>query len=463
MLNTSLVWFRNDLRTIDNPALFEARERGPVVAVFLLAQEQWQSHHVAPRRLSFLKKSLSLLQQDLLALNIPLLVRPAPLFADAAATITALARQWNAQRVFCNAEYPLNEQRRDRDVFKACRDAGIDFERHHGGVIVAPGTLRTQAQKPYTVFTPFKRRWLETLTPDAWTPLPVPEAQQKISGYSASDDTATLEAIASLPDHNIDQWPAGEAEATSRLHRFLDERVEDYQRLRDFPAREGTSQLSPYLSIGAISARSCLAAARRRNGIRLNVTPGQNKGLDTWVSELIWREFYRHVCADFPHISRGAAFKRETDRLRWRHDPEQFDRWREGMTGYPLVDAGMRQLKETGWMHNRVRMITAMFLSKHLLLDWRLGERHFMETLIDGDFAANNGGWQWSASTGTDAVPYFRIFNPTSQQKKFDPTRVYIDRWVPELRDGTADSSYPEPLVDHAAARERALAFFKRG
>ena len=194
--------------------------------------------------------------------------------------------------------------------------------------------------------------------------------------------------------------------------------------------------------------------------------------LDGWINELVWREFYRHVIAAFPHVSRGEAFRRETDAIRWRHAPEEFEAWQNGLTGYPFVDAAMRQLRDTGWMHNRLRMVTAMFLSKHLLIDWREGERHFMNNLVDGDFASNNGGWQWSASTGTDAAPYFRIFNPAAQGKKFDPGGVFTRRLVPELADvpdrylfephasGLA-LDYPQPIVEHRFARERALAAFR--
>jgi len=459
MTNLSLVWFRNDLRTADNPALFEAAERGSVIGVFLVADEQWQAHDVAPIRIGFLRSTLCQLRARLQALNIPLLVQRAPRFSDAAGSIVRLAQAFRADRVFCNAEYPLNEVRRDRAVYQACRDNGIALERFHGGVIVPPGSLRTTEGKPYTVFTPFKRRWLDTLSTDAWHPLPVPRSQQPLTG-SLPEIPSFEAALQCLPAVAHSDWPAGEAEADRRLQTFLKQRAQDYQQLRDFPAAPATSQLSAYLSIGAISARACLTAARRSNDNQLNARPGKRPGLDSWISELIWREFYRHVCADFPHISTGAAFRRETDALQWRQNPDQFERWCAGRTGYPLVDAGMRQLAATGWMHNRLRMVTAMFLSKHLLLDWRKGERHFMRSLIDGDFAANNGGWQWSASTGTDAAPYFRIFNPSSQQKKFDPDAEFIRRWVPEFADDS--SSYPEPIVDHAAARKRALAFFKR-
>jgi len=225
------------------------------------------------------------------------------------------------------------------------------------------------------------------------------------------------------------------------------------KRLLCIGAQYTTSRLSPYLAIGAVSVRSCFHQAGRLP---------TNPGVETWQSELIWREFYRHVIALFPHVSQGRSFRQEMDTLQWRADPTALSAWKAGQTGYPLVDAGMRQLLATGFMHNRLRMITAMFLTKHLLIDWREGERHFMAHLRDADFASNNGGWQWSASTGTDAAPYFRIFNPESQAKKFDGAGAYIRQFVPELGDGRSDAAYPAPIVDHRAARERALAFFKR-
>jgi deoxyribodipyrimidine photo-lyase len=466
--NTSLVWFRNDLRVTDNPALNAAAENGSVVAVFLISDQQWTEHYVAARRLGFLKGCLQDLEKQLQTLNIPLLIEHAASFAEAPEVLLKVADAWHCRRLDCNAEYPLNEQRRDRCVASACDSAGLSFSLHHGGVVVPPGSVNTATGQPYTVFTPFKRRWLSILNPDDWSPQSAPTPQAKISHDSSSQlqnsETQSQRLLGLLPDHSDESWPAGGKEAQRRLEIFLARKATGYQQQRDIPSENGTSGLSPYLSIGAISARTCLAAARQMNDQQLNVKPGGRPGLDTWISELVWREFYRHVTASFPHISTGAAFRRETDQLEWRQDTEAFERWCQGMTGYPLVDAGMRQLNNTGWMHNRLRMVTAMFLSKHLLLDWRLGERYFMENLIDGDFAANNGGWQWSASTGTDSVPYFRIFNPTSQAKKFDARSEFIRRWVPEIDGLTFESatSYPAPMVDHAIARQRALDFFKR-
>jgi deoxyribodipyrimidine photo-lyase len=366
------VWFRNDLRVTDNPALNTAAESGPVVAVFLISDEQWAQHHVATRRLAFLKGCLLDLENQLETLNIPLVIGHAASFAQAPAALLEIASSWHAASIDCNAEYPLNEQRRDRQVANACATAGLRFNRHHGGVIVPPGSVSTAAGAPYTVFSPFKRRWLSQLTPDDWSPEPPPKRQANI-GDAPGPQLNNERLLALLPDHNDDNWPAGSKEAERRLEIFLSRKAAGYQQQRDIPSQAGTSGLSPYLSIGAISARTCLAAARELNDQRLNVKPGARPGLDTWISELVWREFYRHVTAAFPHISTGAAFRRETDQLEWRKDPAAFERWCQGMTGYPLVDAGMRQLNETGWMHNRLRMVTAMFLSKHLLLDWRLG------------------------------------------------------------------------------------------
>ena len=242
-----------------------------------------------------------------------------------------------------------------------------------------------------------------------------------------------------------------------------------YQSDRDRPAVDGTSRLSPYLAVGAMSARRCIAAARARNGGAL---ASGDVGAATWISELIWREFYAHVTAAFPgHQPRARVPRRSADRVRWRDDPAGYRAWTEGRTGYPLVDAAMRQLASTGWMHNRLRMLTAMFLTKHLLIDWRLGERHFMDLLVDGDFAANNGGWQWSASTGTDAAPYFRIFNPVTQAKKFDAGRDVRAPMGAGTRALEAPAlfepwrfggvkGYPAPIVEHGAARQRALKAF---
>ena len=269
-----------------------------------------------------------------------------------------------------------------------------------------------------------------------------------------------------------DLWPAGEDEARQRLATFADQQIDYYQDERDFPAKPGTSQLSAYLAAGVISPRQCLHAALQSNQGEFE---SGSPGAVTWINELLWREFYKHILVGYPRVSKQRAFRAETEALAWRQVPEELAAWQEARTGLPIIDAAMRQLLETGWMHNRLRMVVAMFLTKNLLIDWREGERFFMRHLIDGDLAANNGGWQWSASTGTDAAPYFRIFNPLSQSEKFDREGLFIKHWLPELAGldkkavhnpaalgslfGVA--GYPKPMVDLGRSRDRALAAFR--
>lgn len=286
--------------------------------------------------------------------------------------------------------------------------------------------------------------------------------------------TCPSPSTASKDPNLADRWPSGEKHALSRLKAFIDNRIADYADHRDTPSLGGTSTLSPPLAAGILSPRQCLHAALAANQNRID--SGKN-GVVVWIQELIWREFHKSVLVGFPRVSRARAFKQDTERIRWKDDGKAFKAWCEGRTGYPIVDAAMRQLNATGWMHNRLRMITAAFLTKDLLIDWRKGEAYFASRLIDFDLASNNGGWQWSASTGTDAQPYFRIFNPTSQSERFDPDGAFIRKWVPELEDlpakqihAPADKAgrdlfsgldYPDPIVDHAKARDRAIKVFK--
>lgn len=266
-------------------------------------------------------------------------------------------------------------------------------------------------------------------------------------------------------------WPTGEGFALEQLDVFIENHLSDYKLERDFPNVKGTSQLSPYLNLGILSIRQCLQALFRTEHGNFHIA---NEGQQTWLDELLWREFYQHILFDFPHVSKHIPFKKDTQKIKWNHNPEHLTAWQTGQTGIPIIDAGMRQLQKTGWMHNRVRMITAMFLCKNLLIDWRIGEQWFMEHLIDGDLAANNGGWQWCASTGTDAVPYFRIFNPIAQSKKFDPNGDYIRQWVDELADldnkmihepysskTPLQLNYPKPIVDLKETRMKAIETFK--
>ncbi|MFP4137879.1 MAG: deoxyribodipyrimidine photo-lyase [Halomonas sp.] len=466
-MTPTLMWFRSDLRLHDNRALAAAARRGPVVAVTLRALPQWRRHGHGANQLDFRARGVAALKEGLEGLNIPLLHRDIDDFAEAPAALLAIARETGAGALHFNREYPVDELARDAAVVEAFEAAGLSARGHHDAVVFAPGELLTGKGDYYGVFTPFARAWHRRLDADRLAVVEPPAPQAPIG--IESDPLPSLPALEDTPVGGR-RWPAGEVPAADRLERFLRFRGRHYARQRDFPAVRGTSELSPYLALGMLSHRQCLQAVLAENHGRL---AEGDEGLVAWVNELVWREFYRHVAVGFPRVCRHLPFQRHTEALAWRDDDAGFAAWCEGRTGYPIVDAAMRQLLATGWMHNRLRMITAMFLAKHLLIDWRRGEAFFMRHLVDGEFCANNGGWQWAASTGTDAAPYFRIFNPTTQSRRFDPDGAFLAEWLPELaglpararhdppRDLLGTTGYPGPIVDHRAARARALDAFK--
>jgi len=459
-----LLWLRSDLRVHDNAALASAMAAGPTIACFVLSPKQWRGHDVGDARIAFLLRTLTGLSADLAKLRVPLKLLRAPTFDNVPGVLARFAKKYQIQGVHFNAEYPLNERKRDSKTTRALEALGCNVKVFESSVVRSPGTVLTGNSEPYTVFTPFKRRWLAELG-SGLEEAPTPRAQKALGidadAIPAKLDGANIGMLADL-------WPGGEQAALARMTAFCIDGVADYKEARDLPALPGTSSLSAYLSVGALSPRRCFAAAGVRNA---SDYAALDDGPSTWLSELIWREFYRHVIAQFPHVSQLRPFKRGMAPVPWRHAEADFAAWCSGNTGYPIVDAAQRQLLATGWMHNRLRMITAMFLTKHLLIHWRWGERHFMQHLVDGDFAANNGGWQWSASTGTDAAPYFRIFNPITQAKRFDGQGEFIKQYVPELENlsgkallepwSISGHTYPPPIVDHKFARERALAAFK--
>ena len=465
-----LIWLRSDLRITDNTALSAACERGPTIALWLISPGQWHAHDDAPCKVDFWLRNLREMRQALDALNIPLLIRKIDTWDEAAATLLAVCQQHRIEAVHWNDEYGVNERRRDDAVRTQLAGAGIQPHSYLDQLLLAPGTILTRSGGYFQVFGQFKRACLEHLHRS------LPALAGKVRRQAPLDIGSDpipwqVDGFDKPADSLRELWPAGEQEAQARLTRFLDEVVEDYQRLRDLPAKPGTSQLSAYLAAGVISPRQCLHAALSSN--RGEFDSG-SEGVQTWVNELLWREFYKHILVGYPQVAQHRAFRPHTEALPWRDAPEDLKAWQEGRTGFPIIDAAMQQLLHTGWMHNRLRMLVAMFLSKNLLIDWRLGERHFMRHLIDGDLAANNGGWQWSASTGTDSVPYFRIFNPQSQSERFDPEGNFIRHWLPQLNsldnkkihaplmlaDNLANT-YHEPIVDLASSRRRALAAFQ--
>ncbi len=471
-----LIWFRQDLRVQDHAALWHATQAGPTIALVILSPRQWQLHHDAPIKIDFYLRQLQSLKEELARLNIPLLVHTIPLWKDVPEYFATLMQQLPIQHVYANIELGVNELKRDQAVQKHLNRQGKELVLFHDRTLFPVGSIRNQSNLPYQVFGAFKKTCYQRLQPALPQCYPTPAPQQAITDLklipSTDIKTLQLEYRKHIPHSHDHEWQVGEAYALQQLDHLVEEQLDHYQLARDFPARAGTSQLSAYLNIGIISIRQCVQALFRSQQGHFEI---QSDGQQSWLDELLWREFYQHILFDFPHVSRRLPFKPSTQAIPWRDDPVALAKWQQGQTGIPIVDAGMRQMLATGWMHNRVRMICAMFLSKNLLIDWRKGEQWFMQHLIDGDLAANNGGWQWCASTGTDAVPYFRIFNPVSQSQKFDPHGKYLRKWLPELahlddkmihepyaNNNIQAVDYPAAMVDLKASRAHAIEVFKR-
>lgn len=459
-----LVWYRNDLRTLDHSGLSAAAATGePVIALFVTTEQQWAEHHMADCKRNLIYAQLADLSAELAKLNIPLLIDTADTYSNSLDCVLKRCQQFEVRQVHFCYEYELNEARRDQLLVDRLEQEDVQPCGYHDSVIFKPGQVLKPDDSPYSVFTPFKKKWLVKLQQH------MPACQARVKPRPRHDVKASL-----LPDF-VDNtyWPAGEQQVLAQLRKFCRKQVAEYDEHRDFPALDATSRLSPYLSIGVISPRQALQRLLAEQG---DATFASNSGAGVWLSELIWREFYRHLSSFYPELSKGACVKEKYEKLRWRNDEDEFQAWCDGQTGYPIVDAAMRQLNQTGWMHNRLRMIVASFLIKDLQIDWHWGERYFMQQLIDGDYAANNGGWQWSASTGHDAAPYFRIFNPTTQGERFDKAGEFIRNYCPELSDvpdkyihkphvyaGKSDIKldYPQPVVDHKQSREATLAMYR--
>lgn len=525
-----LMWFRRDLRIADNTALTalceRANEEGAIVsAVFFLTPHQWRSHDMSLSQVDHIARTLPLLATALQTqLNIELTVYVCADFDDSIKAISELCEIQNIRCVMANHEYEGNERHRDEQLTIEWRKKDIEFIRWHDQCVLPPKTITTNdGDSMYKVFTPFYKKWRDTLEAgfiDAHHPPKVKHKLPKaltesltlkpakaqantsarierithslVADYKEALEKQLAQKQAEQEQNYIDyesqlkqsrtDYLAGETAARQSLSDFIADDIHRYNISRDKPSLQATSHMSAYLTIGVISARQCyLAAVNAHEQLQDNAS--DNNDINRWISELAWRDFYRHVLADKPELIRHQAYKVDVDqKIAWSYDKQDFAAWCRGQTGIPLVDAAMRCLNATGFMHNRLRMVTAMFLTKDLLIDWRLGERYFMQQLIDGDFASNNGGWQWSASTGTDSAPYFRIMNPFSQGASHDTQGEFIKTWLPELKEVPASIlhsedkmrkalkkggnlqkiDYPLPMVAHKEARERAIAEFKK-
>jgi len=465
-MTTHLVWFRADLRLHDNIALAAAcrSQDARVLALFIATPEQWREHGMAPRQAAYLRAHLNALQQGLAEKGIPLIYEEVSDFAAQSDKVQQICDAHNVTHLFYNYQYEFNEQQRDRQLEN--RLTKVVCQGFDDSVMLAPGSVMTGNHEMYKVFTPFKNAYLKRLKEG------LPEC---VAAPAARGEALTVSAEISVDypqrDFDPDHFPPTEKAAIAQLRQFCKQQAAEYEAQRDFPAIEGTSRLSACLALGVLSPRQCLHRLLAEQPQALDGGPGA-----VWLNELIWREFYRHLMTYHPDLCKHRPFIRWTDKVQWQQDDARLQAWQNGQTGYPIVDAAMRQLNETGWMHNRLRMIVASFLVKDLLIDWRAGERYFISQLIDGDLAANNGGWQWAASTGTDAAPYFRIFNPTTQGQRFDATGEFIRQWLPELADVPGKSihepwvwadktgetlDYPRPIVDHKQARVATLAAYE--
>ena len=505
--------------TISNSA------QSKIHALFVVTAEQWLEHDMSIVQMDFIFRTLKVLATSLFdQLDIELHVLKTADFDSCIETVVNFCQQHSITHMASNYEYEVNEMQRDAAIEQRLKQQDIEFSRYHDQCILPPKSVTTNDETMYKVFTPFYKKWqsiLETSPPNLYPTEKVnsdkPAAERLSQILATIDDlhqqtlrlfskayfeaeSANQDDQAQLLKNAEETFVAGEIAAYQQLQTFLAEDVQRYDIARDQPSLEATSRLSAYLTIGAISPRVCYLKAKQAaeaiyeaNALnRSEKQPtkplensneaGAEQDIQRWISELAWRDFYRHVIADRPDIVKGTAFNKVADtKVNWSYDEQDFSRWCQGQTGVPLIDAAMRCLNQTGFMHNRLRMVTAMFLTKDLFIDWRWGERYFMQRLIDGDFASNNGGWQWSASVGTDAAPYFRIMNPFSQAKTHDKEAIFIKTWLPELKaikpsilhdeaklrqalstkGELANVDYPQPMVEHKQARLYAIGQFK--
>ncbi|TCS15048.1 deoxyribodipyrimidine photo-lyase [Caulobacter sp. BK020] len=464
-----IVWLRNDLRLIDNPALAAAAATGrPVIPLYVL-DETPGVRGMGAASLWWLDKSLAALAASLEALGARLILRR----GSARAVLEAMIAEARPSAVVWNRLYDAAAIDRDSALKAWLREEGVACESFNAGLLSEPWTVKNGAGQPYKVFTPYWRAAREQLHHVHVEPapkiLPAPES------WPLTETLESWNLHPTKPDWSkgFDLWTPSEAGATARLNDFLSGPVERYDRQRDLPGVEATSRLSPHLHFGEIGPRQVWVAAR--NAVEAGDAPAGP--VETFLSEIGWREFNHSILFHNPDLPQ-ANFRPEFDGFPWSRDDAAFDAWSRGETGYPIVDAGLRELWATGFMHNRVRMIVASFLVKHLLIDWRAGEAWFWDTLVDADLANNVGNWQWVAGSGADAAPYFRIFNPIAQGQKFDPAGTYVRRWVPELAslpdalihepwkapaqlEPATRRLYGEPIVGHSAARERALEAYR--
>lgn len=466
-----LIWFRNDIRTIDNKAFFYAcnNENIRIFAIFIAPIKQWEKHNLSKYQIYFIYENVLKLKKALFKLGIKLTLKKCSDFISMLKCIKNFCEKNKIKEIFYNKQYELNELKRDEKLRNFLGNR-IKINSFDDNVILPPGSVLNKKKEMYKIFTPFRKEFINQLNINIKDieSLPVP----KIRKYKSFQTNINIEKN---PYCNFQlkekRFFSGEKNAIKMLSYFCEKKIKNYSKNRNIPSINGTSLLSPYLAIGVISPRQCFNTLKNKYN---NFLEKKNDAF-FWLNEIIWREFYRHLISAYPFICKNEPFIEWTKKIKWINDKKMILAWKKGLTGYPIVDAGMRQLNKIGWMHNRLRMITASFLVKDLLTDWRIGESYFMSKLLDGDFASNNGGWQWVASTGTDSVPYYRIFNPILQSQRIDPKGIFIRYWIPELKEVPNKYihnpylwsknyhkiiNYPLPIIDHSETRKRTLYIF---
>jgi deoxyribodipyrimidine photo-lyase len=423
-MKVNIFWFRRDLRLEDNTALEHALAEGnPVLPVFIFDTNIMEDLNRDDPRITFIYDTLSKINQSLRKEGSSILI----LNGNPISVWKKLIVSYDINAVYINKDYEPYAISSDKEIENILREKGISLFQYKDQVIFEEKEVIKPDNSPYTIFTPYKNKWLHKFTA-------LQSASQKNPKPNYFESAHPFQSLKDL----------GFTESQVKVSMYDLSAISEYHKFRDFPAEDKTTHLGPHLRFGTVSIRKIVRLASEENAV--------------FLSELIWREFFMQILFNFPHVV-TSNFRSKFNNIPWRNDEKEFDLWCKGETGYPLVDAGMRQLNETGYMHNRVRMITAGFLCKHLLTDWRWGEAYFAQKLLDYELSSNNGNWQWAAGTGCDAAQYFRVFNPDSQQQKFDRNKIYIRQWVKDLE----DKRYPQPIVDHVFARERVISAYKSG
>ncbi|QCI22747.1 deoxyribodipyrimidine photo-lyase [Buchnera aphidicola] len=470
-MQKNLVWFRNDLRLYDNTALYQAckSEKDKVIGLFIATPKQWNNHYISKKKISFIYYHLVSLQKELLKLNIILHYHESTDFLNSIEYLIFFCNQHKINNLFYNYQYEINERNRDYLVKKKLSEKGFCVKGFHDNLLFPSEEIRNKKNETYKIFTFFKKKAIQYLHTNTPTCFPIPAKRKP-------DRDIFLNSISSndlILNFNKNIFPIGEKNAVKRLRNFFLHKIKNYSFERDFPFLDSTSMLSPYLSAGIISSRYCLIMIlKTNNNISSNVLL-----TSSWFNQILWREFYYHLLIRFPKISKSESLVAWEKEINWTNNTKYFNAWKEGNTGFPIIDAGMRQLNELGWMHNRLRMITSSFLVKNLLINWREGEKYFISHLIDGDLALNSGGWQWSASVGCDSVPYIRIFNPLHQSKSFDRSGNFIKKFIPELKNVPNyyihqphewsskqhfKIDYPVPIINYNDSRKKSLSIFNQ-